>query len=151
LTKTAPARICRLTQHPIAVLAEHARDEAERGAVGGPHRLILVGERCQRDDRTEDLLGGYPHVGSDVGQYGRRDIEPVRQPGIGGQWRLGGDARALGYPDVEVIQHSLLLRGGYQRADLCGGVGAVAHSQPAHRGGQLCRELRKDVVLEQDS
>ena len=66
-------------QRPIAVLGEHRRDESELGGVGDPHRLVFVTEGDQGDDRTEDLLGGYPHAGDDVGQHRRRDVEAVRQ------------------------------------------------------------------------
>ena len=136
--------------YPVAVLGENRCDETELGAVGDPHGLVLAGERDQCDDRTENLLGGHPHIGNDVGEQGRRHVEAVRQSRIAGQWRLSGDASALGHADVEVIRDPFLLRGGYQRSDVCGWVGAVAHPQPAHRGGQPAFELGKDLVLHQD-
>ena len=61
--------------------AEDVVVEAVRGAVGDPHRLLLVVEGQGDDDRAEQLLAGHGHAGVDVGDERRRDVEAGRRSG----------------------------------------------------------------------
>ena len=106
--------------------AEDVVVEAVRGAVGDPHRLVLVVEGQGHDDRAEHLLAGDGHAGVRVGDEGRRDVEA----GLDGRaFTAGDDAGALLTGPGEVRLDPVALGGGDQRADDRGVIHRVPHGQ----------------------
>src|SRR5439155_14531484 len=118
------------------VAAPDRSREAVGSCIGEPDGLVLGVEGNDRDDGSEDLLGGDPHVVSDAVEYGRHDVGAVGKLGVGRWLATDDDLGALAPPDRDVVEDSLALLLADERPDLSLIGFGVADLELPRRGGK---------------
>src|SRR5579859_1658015 len=101
-------------------------------AVGDLDRLVIRAVAEHREHGPEDLLLGDPHVRPHVGEYGRLEIEPVRQ--VRGLPAPGRHPRTFILTGLDVSGYPLELPAGAKRTEVRGGVSRVTHPEPGQAG-----------------
>ena len=95
---------------------EHATGQAVLAVVGDAHRVVLVVERDDHEDRAEDLLLGDRHGVVDVGEQRRLDPPALGELVAGGPSSADGQRGALGLPLLDVAEDAVALLGRDHRA-----------------------------------
>ena len=117
--------------------------------IGDGERLGLVLEGYRRQDRAEYLLLRDAHLVVGLDKQRRRHIAAAARTLVFGA--AGGDLRAFGGSDRDVVQHLLFMNGMDERTDDCGGIKRVPHLDAPGLLGHKAREGLVDAFLDEQT
>src|SRR6476659_5280017 len=113
----------------LDVAGPDGRGEAVDRAVGDLHGFLRITETNAAHDRPEDLLARDPHLGADLAEDGRLDVEALRLVTLDVALAPGEDAGALLLAALDVIEDAIHLPAGDLRPHLAGRVRRIADAQ----------------------